>query len=346
VTQPRLFVLAVLTSLSSSLSLLSAQDTPPACEAIISVPDQKLVVLRDGGVVAKYPVSTSRFGIGDGYGTYRTPLGRLKVCEKLGDRLPAGAVIKHRHATGEVLPPNARGRDPIVTRILWLDGLEAQNAHARERSIYIHGTPEEKTIGRPASYGCIRMKSQDVIALYNELNVGAPISIIPDKLPRLGKYVPRPEPVIAQAEPPAPKIEPAPIASIARPEQKVLASANVGTKAAEVKAVQAQKLEPAEIKVAKNSAKPESSVATVETKRAKVAKSAIASATSATSATSSSGLAGDTRLAAASVDQNRLAFLRNHEAAMLSLSSASAPASGADLSSRMKGSILDAGLSQ
>ena len=70
------------------------------------------------------------------------------------------------------LQPNAPGRDPVTTRIIWLRGLEAQNAHAFQRCIYIHGTPQEKTIGRPASYGCIRMKSSDVAALYDRVPLG------------------------------------------------------------------------------------------------------------------------------------------------------------------------------
>jgi lipoprotein-anchoring transpeptidase ErfK/SrfK len=79
--------------------------------------------------------------------------------------------------TGEILPPNAPGRDPIVTRILWLRGLEKSNAHAHDRNIYIHGTPEERFIGRPASYGCIRMRSADVAQLFNAVPVGTRIEV-------------------------------------------------------------------------------------------------------------------------------------------------------------------------
>ena len=113
-------------------------------EVLISIADQKMAVLRDGGLIQKFPVSTSRFGAGDAYRSYKTPLGQLRVCDKVGEDLTQGAVIKHRSATGEVLDVNAPGRDPIVTRILWLEGLEEQNRNAKERGIYIHGTPEEK----------------------------------------------------------------------------------------------------------------------------------------------------------------------------------------------------------
>jgi hypothetical protein len=116
-----------------------------------------------------------------------TPIGFLQVAMKIGDHAPPGAVFHNRRFTGEILPPNAPGRDPIVTRIIWLRGLEPSNARAFARCIYIHGTPEEKLIGRPASYGCIRMKSCDVTALYNQLTRGTLVQIVPDRLPRLRK---------------------------------------------------------------------------------------------------------------------------------------------------------------
>ena len=80
--------------------------------------------------------------------------------------------------TGEIVAPNSPGRDPIVTRILWLRGREAQNANAFGRYIYIHGTPEERLIGTPASYGCIRMRSTDVVQLYNIVGIGAAVTIV------------------------------------------------------------------------------------------------------------------------------------------------------------------------
>ena len=87
-------------------------------------------------------------------------------------------VFKDRRATGEVLAPDAPGRDPIVTRILWLRGLEAQNANAYSRYIYIHGTPEERNIGTRASFGCIRMRSRDVIQLYDIVGPQARVTIL------------------------------------------------------------------------------------------------------------------------------------------------------------------------
>ena len=183
---------------------------------IISVKDQKLMVMGNGAKLATYPVSTSKFGLGDDWGRMTTPLGFLQVAEKIGDHAPTGAVFRNRRFTGEILKPNSPGRDPIITRIIWLRGLEASNAHAFSRCIYIHGTPEEKSIGRPASYGCIRMKSRDVAALYAQLPLGAIVEIVDGRLPKVPKAprgavftleTPKPEPVNA-VEPEAPVEKP------------------------------------------------------------------------------------------------------------------------------------------
>jgi len=186
--------LAVILSLVSIASALSATPLDTSHRLIISVRDQKLMLLENGAKVATYPVSTSKFGLGDFWGRMTTPLGYLMVAKKIGDNAPTGAVFHNRRFTGEILQPNAPGRDPVTTRIIWLSGLEAQNAHAFERCIYIHGTPQEKNIGRPASYGCIRMKSSDIAQLYDRVPPGALVQIVPDRLPKLAKQkVPRSE---------------------------------------------------------------------------------------------------------------------------------------------------------
>ncbi|HZC34896.1 MAG TPA: L,D-transpeptidase [Chthoniobacterales bacterium] len=150
---------------------------------VVSVADQAMVVYAKDRVIAQYQVSTSKFGVGDSQGTYRTPLGRLEIAKKIGAGAPVGAVFKDRKPTGEVLVPDAPGRDPIVTRILWLKGLEPQNADSFRRYIYIHGTPEERNIGRPASFGCIRMRSADIVRLFATVGVGANVEILPGPLP-------------------------------------------------------------------------------------------------------------------------------------------------------------------
>jgi hypothetical protein len=144
---------------------------------VVSVPEQTLALVEGGVVREKFAVSTSKFGLGDNLNSYATPLGSLKIASKIGGNAPLGTVFKSRRPTGEILAPNAPGRDPIVTRILWLRGLERTNAQAYSRGIYIHGTPVEKLIGRPVSYGCIRMRSRDVARLYGMVSVGTPIEI-------------------------------------------------------------------------------------------------------------------------------------------------------------------------
>lgn len=117
------------------LAALEAKAGSP--EIVVSVADQELALIERGHAIMRYPISTSKFGNGDGAGTYRTPLGVMYVSAKLGEGLPSGAVIKSRSATGEVIPADAPGRDPIVSRVLWLRGKEEQNRNARERCIYI-----------------------------------------------------------------------------------------------------------------------------------------------------------------------------------------------------------------
>jgi hypothetical protein len=199
-----LYVVLVLTG---SQGFLAADDSPPRVEVLISVREQRLALIQDGLLVRKFPVSTSKFGLGDQFGSYKTPVGRLRVCGKLGENLPQGAVFKHRSFAGEVVSVNARGRDPIVTRILWLEGGEPGNKNARSRGIYIHGTPQERTLGKATSYGCVRMRSRDVVQVFDAVPVGTPVTIITKKLPRLAGLR---GPVIKKP-PRGPTSEPAPI---------------------------------------------------------------------------------------------------------------------------------------
>ncbi len=145
---------------------------------IVSVRDQKMLLVRDGNPVKAYRISTSKFGVGDSPGSNCTPIGRLQVAKKIGDGAPIGCVFKARRPTGEVIRPDAPGRDPVVTRIMWLTGTESRNQNAFRRTIYIHGTPEERYLGRPASFGCIRMGSRDVADLYNRIGTGADVFVI------------------------------------------------------------------------------------------------------------------------------------------------------------------------
>jgi lipoprotein-anchoring transpeptidase ErfK/SrfK len=166
-------LLLALVTLGGSVALAA----PLSADMIVSVPDQVLALVDRGKLIARYSISTSKFGTGDSNASYCTPLGTLFVSAKIGDRLPPGTVIKNRIPTGEIVGVDAPGRDPIVSRVIWLRGMEAQNQKARDRCIYIHGTPEERRIGKPASFGCIRMRSRDIIDLYDHVHIGTHVLI-------------------------------------------------------------------------------------------------------------------------------------------------------------------------
>ncbi len=156
--------------------------TPPLAatrnQIIISVRDQKLTLVKEDHTRQSFPISTSKFGLGDRSRSYATPTGELAVAAKIGAGARPGTVFHGRVSTGEIVKIDAPGRDAIVTRILALRGLETSNKQASSRGIYIHGTPEERNIGRPTSYGCIRMRSRDVITLFDAVKVGARVQII------------------------------------------------------------------------------------------------------------------------------------------------------------------------
>lgn len=177
----RLLLLAA-TSFFASIGFTGCGTTPYGKDTrnkmIVSVNDQKLLLVHDGTPVKTYKISTSKFGVGDRPGSNCTPLGRLQVAKKIGDNAPIGCVFKSRRPTGEVIKPDAPGRDPVVTRILWLTGTESRNQNAFRRTIYIHGTPEERRLGAPASYGCIRMGSRDVADLFDRIGYGADVFVI------------------------------------------------------------------------------------------------------------------------------------------------------------------------
>lgn len=143
----------------------------------VSVAAQTLEVrAADGKLLRSYPVSTSRFGLGTGPGSFCTPLGLFRIGAKIGDGAELGAIFKSRVPTGE----NGLGRgdvDLVLTRILWLEGVEPHNANTRERYIYIHGTNHEATIGQPRSHGCVIMNNADIVELYEMVAPGAEVRI-------------------------------------------------------------------------------------------------------------------------------------------------------------------------
>jgi lipoprotein-anchoring transpeptidase ErfK/SrfK len=142
----------------------------------ISIRDQRLTVKDGETPVRTYPVSTSRFGIGMEEGSLKTPIGRFRVAEKIGRDMPVSTIFSSRIPLrpGDPLPPT---EDLVMSRILWLDGLDEHNANTRDRFIYIHGTKHEAKIGTPASCGCIRMRNADVVELFDLVDHDTPVII-------------------------------------------------------------------------------------------------------------------------------------------------------------------------
>lgn len=149
---------------------------PEGVLLVVSVADQRLIVIVAEGVRARYPVSTSKWGTGAGRGSWRTPPGWHRVAERIGAGAPPGQVFVGRQPVAAVLPPSAwraaDGEDLVLTRILWLDGLEpgrnrGGDVDSRSRFIYLHGTHQEHLLGRPASHGCVRLANRDIIELFD-----------------------------------------------------------------------------------------------------------------------------------------------------------------------------------
>ncbi len=144
---------------------------------VIDSRTQSLSLYRENDLVFAAPVSTSRFGLGFENGSRKTPTGTFRVHQKIGGEMPAGTVFRGRKPV--TIPVDwSTDRDLITSRILWLDGLDEENAQTRERYIYIHGTNEEQLIGQAASSGCIRMRNADVIQLFDLVDVGALVEIV------------------------------------------------------------------------------------------------------------------------------------------------------------------------
>jgi hypothetical protein len=138
---------------------------------------QTLELFHDRRVIHQFPISTSRFGLGQASGSLQTPLGRFRIYQKIGGDQPLNTVFR-----GRVPVPNPsdwdKESDLITSRILWLDGIEPHNENTRERFIYIHGTNEEHLIGQAVSHGCVRMRNADVARLFDLVEAGTEVEIV------------------------------------------------------------------------------------------------------------------------------------------------------------------------
>ncbi|HMO50360.1 MAG TPA: L,D-transpeptidase [Kiritimatiellia bacterium] len=166
---------------------------PDAWLLVVHVENQELIAGVPGSGPLRYPVSTSRLGLGERKDSWRTPRGYHEIVERLGDGLPVGAVLVSRTFTGEVLPSSVwrdeHDGDKILSRILRLAGREpGRNAGGEvdsyDRLIYLHGTNHEQWVGvAPSSHGCIRMKNNDIIDLFDRLRGRAAWVLVCDDAP-------------------------------------------------------------------------------------------------------------------------------------------------------------------
>jgi lipoprotein-anchoring transpeptidase ErfK/SrfK len=144
---------------------------------VIDSRTQSLNLFQGADLLFAAPVSTSRFGLGFENGSRKTPTGTFRIHQKVGGEMPVGTVFKGRKPVTAPLDWSAEP-DLITSRILWLDGLDKENALTRERYIYIHGTNQEQLIGQAASSGCIRMRNADVVRLFDLVEVDALVEIL------------------------------------------------------------------------------------------------------------------------------------------------------------------------
>lgn len=145
----------------------------------VHVPSQTLDLFDDSGEIIRcYAISTSRHGLGSEPGSYKTPTGNFRVAEKVGDGAPPGEIFISRVPSGR-FGKEGDEKDHVQTRILWLAGLDPENANTYDRYIYIHGTNAESQLGTPASHGCVRMNNLEIIDLYDRVPVGTAVEIQP-----------------------------------------------------------------------------------------------------------------------------------------------------------------------
>ncbi|KOR30469.1 hypothetical protein TI04_05665 [Achromatium sp. WMS2] len=152
----------------------------------VDISKQLMTIWKDNTKELEYLISTAKNGPGEVCGSGCTPRGKHRICLRIGANCPENTVFISRRPTGEIYSPELAvanpGRDWILTRILWLSGLEpgrnfGGNLDTRRRYVYIHGTPDSITLGVPASHGCIRMHNRELMELFDLVMVGTEVNI-------------------------------------------------------------------------------------------------------------------------------------------------------------------------
>lgn len=153
----------------------------------VAIIDQILELYDDDMLIRSYKISTAKNGVGQRYGSFQTPLGKHRICEKIGDGQPINTIFRARVPTGELYSPELEAAHPeredwILTRILWLEGLEEGHnrggeVDSKDRKIYIHASPASRPMGQPFSHGCICLHNDDMLDLFNLVTIDTTVSI-------------------------------------------------------------------------------------------------------------------------------------------------------------------------
>lgn len=153
----------------------------------VDIKKQELALYKNDLLIARYRISTAKNGGGQQYGSMQTPLGDHRIYAKIGEGAPIGTVFRGRVPTGEIYTPQlevaqAQHKDWIITRILWLEGIEegfnkGGNVDSKARKIYIHASPDSRPMGTPYSHGCVCLHNQDMVNLFEQVTVGVMVNI-------------------------------------------------------------------------------------------------------------------------------------------------------------------------
>ena len=153
----------------------------------VLIEQQRLELYNGDSLIADYAISTAKNGTGQRYGSMQTPLGRHRICQKFGEGAPMNTVFKARVPTSEIYTPeleiaHPERKDWIITRILWLEGLEegvnkGGDVDSRARKIYIHASPESRPMGKPYSHGCVCLHNDDMLELFERAKIGDEVDL-------------------------------------------------------------------------------------------------------------------------------------------------------------------------
>jgi lipoprotein-anchoring transpeptidase ErfK/SrfK len=167
---------------SESASKVGITSDPQKYRLVVSVADQRLALVSEGRVLRQFVISTSSSGVSEAPNSNGTPRGRHAIAEKIGACAPIGMVFESRMPTGKIVAPYSAGGSGMITRILRLRGLEERNQSTFDRLIYLNGTPAEDRLGSTATGGNVRLRSADIVFLFDLLPVDTRVDIFEEKL--------------------------------------------------------------------------------------------------------------------------------------------------------------------